>query len=365
MKIGLYSPFLAENIGGGERYLLTVAECLLSEYRVDLIVQPHYTKKKIAKLKKHLISAFNLKLNKLNIITGPFSPNYSSQDRKEFTKDYDIFYYMTDGSFFISKAKRNAVYFMIPFNNPPKFFQKLKLNSWKTKVSVSLFAKQVLEKNWKIKIDYIHGGVVDPQDFKPLPKKNLIIHVGRFFSTQGNKHCKKQDFLVKTFKKMCDQGLKNWQLVLIGPIDKGRDNQQYFNQVKKLAQGYPITINSKVSFQQLQKQYGQAKIYWHATGYGINENINPQAVEHLGISTIEAMSAGAVPIVINKGGQPEIVAHNINGLLWQTQDELINYTNQVIDNPKLQHKLAKAAQERSRDFSKARFCQTTKKIFKL
>ncbi len=128
---------------------------------------------------------------------------------------------------------------------------------------------------------------------------------------------------------------------------------------------YVQELNMLCMQQQLQKQYGQAKIYWHATGYGINENTNPQAVEHLGISTIEAMSAGAVPIVINKGGQPEIVTHNINGLLWQSQDELINYTNQIIENPKLQHKLAKAAQERSKDFSKTRFCQTTKKIFRL
>ena len=364
MKIGLYSPFLADNIGGGERYLLTVAECLLPQHQVDLIIpanQGHQPKK----LKQHFINAFNLKLNKLNFIPGPFGPGFSRQDRQAFTRQYDSFYYMTDGSFFISKAKHNAVHFMIPFNQPPKFFQRLKLKSWHIKTANSHCTQKALEKNWRLKIDYVHWGAVSPQDFKSLPKKNLILHVGRFFSPKGNKHCKRQDFLVNTFIKMSQQGLKGWRLVFNGPVDKGKDNLQYLNKVKRLAKGYPITFNTKASFKTLQKNYGQAKIYWHATGYGINPITNPQAVEHLGLSTAEAMSAGAVPIVINKGGQPEIVTHAINGLLWQTQSELINQTLELINNQKLMTKLSHQAQVRTKVFSKQKFCQMTKKILNL
>jgi len=364
MKIGLYSPFLADNIGGGERYLLTVAECLLPQHQVDLIIPANqgYQPKK---LKHHFINAFNLNLDKLNIIPGPFGSDFSRQDRQTLTRQYDSFYYMTDGSFFISKAKHNAVHFMIPFNHPPRFFQRLKLKSWHIKTANSHFTKQSLEKNWRLKIDYVHWGAVSPQDFKPLPKKNLILHVGRFFSPKGNKHCKRQDFLVKTFIKMSQQGLKDWRLIFNGPVDKGKDNFQYLTKVKRLAKGYPITFNTQASFKTLQKNYGQAKIYWHATGYGINPIANPQAVEHLGLSTVEAMAAGAVPVVINKGGQPEIVTHAINGLLWQTQSELINHTLEVIQNYGLWSKLSTRAQTRAKGFSKQKFCQMTKKIFNL
>ncbi|MFH0943421.1 MAG: hypothetical protein V1810_04585, partial [Candidatus Beckwithbacteria bacterium] len=111
MKIGLYSPFLRDNIGGGERYLLTVAQCLLPKHQVDLI---------IGQAKSGLIDKFsqnfNLKLDGLNLVTGPFTPKFSGRERTKFTRQYDIFYYMTDGSFFISKAKLNAVHFMIPLN---------------------------------------------------------------------------------------------------------------------------------------------------------------------------------------------------------------------------------------------------------
>ncbi|MDZ7587110.1 MAG: glycosyltransferase, partial [Patescibacteria group bacterium] len=170
---------------------------------------------------------------------------------------------------------------------------------------------------------------------------------------------------VQTFKTLCDQGLTGWRLILNGPIDHGQDNLNYAKKVAYLAKGYPITIRHQGSFKQLQQDYGQAKIYWHATGYEIDELTNPQAVEHLGLSTIEAMSAGAVPVVINKGGQPEIVAAGVNGLLWDDQPDLIKQTLAVINDQKLFAKLQQQAQLRAKDFSKAKFCQQTYKIFNL
>ena len=360
MKIGLYSPFLSENIGGGERYLLMVAECLLPQHQVDLIL-PFVPKG----MKEKFSRNFNLKLNGLNLVAGPFTSQFSGLDRAKFTKQYDAFYYMTDGSFFISKAKRNIVHFMIPFNKPSGFIQRMKLNFWPVKVAISGFAKEALERIWRIKINYIHGAVVNSSDFLPLPKKNTIINVGRFFSPRGNKHCKRQDFLVNTFKKMCDQGLIGWQLILNGPVDKGKENFNYLKRVKKLARGYPVIFRNPSSFSRLQEDYGQAKIYWHATGFGLDEISNPQSMEHLGLSTIEAMSAGAVPIVINKGGQPEIVTHAVSGLLWNSQSELIKQTMEIITNDPLRKKLSLGAISRAKDFSISQFCQTTKKIFNL
>ncbi len=360
MKIGLYSPFLADNIGGGERYLLTVAECLLPQHQVDLIV----TQRTLG-LKEKFKRSFNLKLAGLNFVVGPFNPRSSGLDRARFTKEYDVFYYMTDGSFFLPQAKLNVVHFMIPLNQPPNLIQRFKLHYWPVKVANSYFTKNALERTWRIKIDYVHWGAVDQNDFKPLNKQNIILNVGRFFSPSNNKHCKRQDFLVKTFKILCDQGLTDWRLILNGPVDHGQDNLRYAKKVARLAKGYPITLRHKGNFKQLQQDYGQAKIYWHAAGYEVDEIINPQAVEHLGLSTIEAMSAGSVPVVINKGGQPEIVEAGVNGLLWDNQPDLIKQTLTVINDQKLFLSLQLKAQLRAKDFSKAKFCQQTYKIFNL
>jgi len=360
MKVGLYSPFLTDNLGGGERYLLSVAECLLPNHQVDLIVS-RLDPKLVQKFSCH----FNLNLTNLNMVTGPFSSYHSSWERAKFTQGYDIFYYMTDGSFFIPRAKLNAVHFMIPLNRQPSFWERFKLNFWQIKTANSFFTQRYLEQVWKIKIDYVHWGAVDSSQFKPGKKQNLILNVGRFFSPKGNKHCKRQDFLVKTFKKMCQQGLRGWRLILNGPVDNGLDNLRYFNYVKKLALGYPIAFHNRSSFVKLQSDYSRAKIYWHATGYGLNQALNPQAMEHLGLSTVEAMSAGAVPVVINQGGQPEIVSHAVNGLLWSTQKQLINQTQVLINNQNLLLKLSRRARLRAKDFSKSNFCQLTNKIFKL
>lgn len=364
MKIGLYSPFAANTLGGGERYLLTIAECLLPEHQVDLII-PQNKSGLIPGLKQKFIDNFHLRLDGLKLVAGPFGSDGSAWRRWRFTGNYDVFYYMTDGSFFLPHAKRNVVHFMIPFNRPAGLAQRLKLAAWPVKTTHSYFCKKALERIWKLKIDFVHWGAVETSQFKPQVKQNLIISVGRWFAPGRNQHCKRQDFLVKTFKKMCDQGLKGWYLVLIGPVDPGKSNFNYLKSVKNLALGYPIKFQVGAGFEALQRDYGQAKIYWHATGYGADESTNPQAMEHFGIATIEAMAAGAVPVVIKKGGQTEIVNHAIDGLLWENQSQLIKQTLSLIRDETLRIRLARGARNRTKDFSLNQFCQTTKKVFNL
>lgn len=365
MKIGLYSPFMAENIGGGERYLLTVAECLLAKgNQVDLIIQnTKLPLQDYQELKQKYINSFNLDLKKLNIIPGPFDHQSSFYQRWQFTRGYDAFYYITDGSFFIPGAKRNAVHFMIPFKKPAGgLFNYLKLKTWQIITTNSNFTKKQIEKNWHIKVNFVHLGAVDKNDFQPSVKKKIILNVGRFFTPKGGRHCKRQDLLVEVFKTMCDQGLKDWKLILNGPIDKGRDNFNYAQKVAEQAKGYPIELRHEGNFKVLQKDYGHASIYWHATGFGLSEDENPEAMEHLGMTTIEAMLAGSVPIVISKAGQKEIVTNGKNGFLWQTKKELISKTWQVIKSPNLRKKIAQKAQKRAEYFSKEKFCLQTSKI---
>ena len=40
--------------------------------------------------------------------------------------------------------------------------------------------------------------------------------------------------------------------------------------------------------------------------------------EHFGITTVEAMAAGCVPVVIDKADQREIVRHVTDGYRWTT-----------------------------------------------
>ena len=118
------------------------------------------------------------------------------------------------------------------------------------------------------------------------------------------------------------------------------------------AKGYPVYIRTNVSFQELHLLYANSKIFWHATGLNEDENIHPERLEHFGMTTVEAMASGCVPLVINKGGQPEIVSHGGSGYLWDTVEELAAYTKELICDEGRLARLSGAAVCRSRDFSR-------------
>jgi glycosyltransferase involved in cell wall biosynthesis len=97
--------------------------------------------------------------------------------------------------------------------------------------------------------------------------------------------------------------------------------------------------------------YENAAVFWHAAGYGEDDRLHPERTEHFGMSTVEAMAAGCVPVVIRKGGQPEIVEHALSGFLWDTPDELVRYTHQLTGSPQVMEAMAGAARLRARMFT--------------
>jgi glycosyltransferase involved in cell wall biosynthesis len=70
---------------------------------------------------------------------------------------------------------------------------------------------------------------------------------------------------------------------------------------------------------------------------------------------VEAMAAGAVPIVLGKGGQKEIVEPGKNGLWWFKKEELITETLKLISNEEKMRGLAESAILRSKAFTKEKF----------
>lgn len=161
-------------------------------------------------------------------------------------------------------------------------------------------------------------------------KSNSIIHIGRFFS---GGHSKKQLELVRAFKSMVDDGLSGWELHLVGKPASETLHQHYFHQVKSESEGYPIIFHTEADTTALTRLLSAAKIYWHATGFKEDLLANPEAAEHFGLSTVEAMASGCVPVVYAAGGQEEIVTET-EGYTWQTIEELTSLTKRLIEDPK-------------------------------
>lgn len=257
------------------------------------------------------------------------------------------------------------------YNFIKKFFPKLEMRlhggpsvtrfsdieSYDQILTISKFSRKWVEKYWGMDSKILYPPV-NVKNFKPSSKKkNIIAHVGRFFISG---HSKKQLDLVRVFKHLVDEGIINWELHFIGSVAEGDIHQQYFNTIKEEAAGYPVFFHINAPFQELKQILSLAKIYWHATGLDEDPEKNPIRLEHFGITTVEAMASGCVPVVINLGGQAEIVTEN-SGCLWNTRTELLEATKMLIKDPKTLKQYSENAIERSKFFSTENFKNELKK----
>ena len=125
--------------------------------------------------------------------------------------------------------------------------------------------------------------------------------------------------------------------------------------MKRIAATCGAQVIPNVPRDELRSLFAKSKIFWHAAGYGEDDGTDPFQAEHFGISTVEAMAAGAVPVVYDKGGQSEIVEHERSGYLWKRLDELREYTTRLANDEELRARMATAAQLRAQRFTREGF----------
>lgn len=223
------------------------------------------------------------------------------------------------------------------------------IDSYGAIVANSRFTQGWIERYWQAESELLYP----PVSMQPAgDEQPIILNVGRFFPADGG-HSKKQFELVTAFRRLCDRGVTGWTLHLVGGC--AADGESYVERVREHARGYPVEVHVNVPGDELARLYGAASIYWHASGLGENARRRPDRLEHFGITTVEAMSAGAVPVVIGLAGQLETVRHGVDGYHFRTVDGLVGLTRMLIDDPGLRAQMAAAAARRARDFAMASF----------
>lgn len=341
-KIGIYDPYL-DDIGGGEKYMLSIAEALSQKYDVSVF----WDKKDDFKKNQE---RFSLDLARVKVVKNIFSKNTSFVKRFFESGKYDGIIFLSDGSLPLLKCPV-YVHMQRPLEHVPiSRFSKYKQKKVRQFFVNSLYTKSFIDQHFHLNSQVIYPPVAIKS--VKTKKENIILHVGRFRvvdKTVGIGDFKKQYVLINTFKELVDSGLKSWKLIMAVSVQD--EDKKKFDEMKKTATGYPITFEVNKSNSSLWDYYSKAKIYWHASGYGEDLEKNPEAAEHFGISTVEAMGAGAVPVVINAGGQKEIVTDSENGLLWNTLPELKEVTLILINSKDLMHDLSIHAKTRAKDFS--------------
>lgn len=385
MKIGIYNEPAGGSIGGAEVMSAVMAEALKTSHQVEIV--HHRRTLDVADLAQ--ISGADLMGVQLRYVAperelseGIYNPGRRYRTARRWhaalSAPYDLFICLLHGLPPFCHAPQGFLFVLFPFFTLPyaganrrphaeslrarlrkrlvrlyyNWEWRKRMGGYERKAAISEFAREWSARRWGIECRVIHPPVCN--QFRVVEKENLILSVGRF-AVEGEGHAKNQLEMVETFREAANAGLRNWNYVSVGGLGESPRHREFFEKLRAASAGTGAQVSANLSRERLANFYERAKIFWHAAGLSAAEGERPELMEHFGISTVEAMAAGCVPVVINKGGQPEIVEHGVNGFLWNTLDELKHFTALLANDEPLRARMSEAARERAQFFSRENF----------
>lgn len=228
------------------------------------------------------------------------------------------------------------------------------LKTYNKIITISEYSKKWIKKLWGSESAILFPPV-DIDSFKVGKKEKIILSVGRFFPEHHNK---KQLELAQTFKQILEQysdEMRGYTLYLVGGVGGRADHLEYVEKIRAASKNYPIEIITNIGWGELVELFARSYIFWHASGMGEDEKVHPERFEHFGITTVEAMAAGCIPVVINKGGQKEIINNGYDGFFFKDWQELKDITIKIIRGEVDVEKVRKNAISNCRKFSNSNF----------
>lgn len=352
MKIGIFDPYL-DTLGGGEKYILTAASCLSKSHEVYLFWD---NKETIEQGRQK----FEINLDKVSLAENIFNHNISFKKRLLLSRQYAAIFYLSDGSipFVLGKL---FVHFQFPVKKQKEILllQKIKLRRISKVICNSNYTKEYIDKEFGIKSVVLYPPVDEIKEKTSVEKEDLIITVGRYNKLSDNTSFKKHEFLIEAFKKLPKD---KYEFMIV--TSKEKKDEKHVQNLREMAKGYRITILENAMKKDLDLLYPKAKVYWHAAGFNEDLVKYPERAEHFGITTVEAMLRGVVPVVFAAGGQKEIVEDKKSGFLFNTEKELLKKTEMLMKDDKLREQMANETKIRARFFSGNRFCRELLEIIK-
>lgn len=363
MRINFYSESPDAGPGGAEQFIAVLAEALSPAHQVCILhhkpsaaegVWGEYSGCDLSRVKFRHVALAQDKSNLCRTIWSRYRT--AKAWRFELTQDCDLFIAMLHNKPPFCRARKGVMVILFPTYEPFRAENRgwyahwewnRRMASYPVKLSISDFSRGWARTRWGIESGVLYPPVALPRS-PGIEKQNRILSVGRFATTG---HTKKQIELLKTFREI--QGdLPAWSYSSIGGLNDTQHDRIYFEEACTFREQNLIEVMANVDRGQLQRLYDEARIFWHAAGLGDDHFAQPEMAEHFGLVTVEAMAHGCVPVVIRKGGQPEIVEHGVNGFLWDSLAELKKYTRLLAADSALQERMAAAARLRAGHFSR-------------
>lgn len=369
----IYSPYW-HNMGGGERYLLHLSKALsnFSDTNVTLLS----TSPSISKQTLHTFFELDLTGINYHVVENKVSA------LRKVTEKADLFLPLSNYKRIDAKPRQYVQAFQVPYPKINaktisrrilgleikegikdiyrfKLLSKTKRHSTLT-LTNSQFVHDTLLKNFGIRSKVLYPPINDFND-PTISKGQSILSVGRIFRGLYNE--KRYDVLTKAFRELYPM-IPGWEYHIVGSISSDRKSAAHLEELKESNRGYPVFFHINVTNEQLKSFYNNATIYWHGAGFGVDEEQQPEATEHFGMSVVESMTAGCIPVIVNKGGLKEIVSSDVDGFLWETTNDLAEQTLHIVRVDEGERRsLAIEARKKSRKFSVESFDKRVVELF--
>ena len=357
----VYSPY---NLvpGGGERYILSVAAALSDSYITYFCSPSRYSYYRLASMG----SSLGVDVSNIRLI-----------DTSRLNDFHHIDVHIVMGNELLPEVrpmgeKANIYHCQFPFPMSKDYVTRSSANAeaYDCVVVNSEFTKKNYEKQAKVfAIENTPIHVINPpvNIQSSYSEKNYdtgqinILNVGRFIA---GGHCKKQKEILSAFIELCHsstEGGNVYQLTFIGSLSSSFADIHYFNELKVLAEDYNVLFIVNASLEELNASYEAAHFYWHGTGINESFEKNPEVFEHFGITPVEAMSRGVIPVVWYQGGPSEVCSDFIN-LHAHSIEAYARITLEILaSHPKM---LSDALKLESNKYSEKRFITDVQSLVK-
>ncbi|MBN1494598.1 glycosyltransferase [Candidatus Peregrinibacteria bacterium] len=353
-------------IGGGQKYGLTIAEAIKKTGDITLVSNKPVTISQLENWYDLKLKGCKLKIIELPIYKEDTEINPSlaiGAARNPFEKiedevlNYDLFINVNMVPSVNALALKNIFLCHFPDTDRSHYFYPSKYDFL---ISNSKYTDEWIKKKWGLKSNLMIYPPIDMKYKGKVIKENIILSVSRFEVKGSKKQLEMAKIFCSLYKKN-PKILKGWKLVLCGGTFK---KNAYLAQVKNYIKscGCPIKVVTNLSNEDLKKLYAKSKIFWHACGLNENLGKNPVLIEHFGMTTVEAMQNGCVPVVFDGGGQKEIVENRVNGFRFRNERDMKRLTIRLIKEKITIKHLSLSAKKSSNKYSKEKFQKTYKKL---
>ena len=330
--------------GGGERYLLSIAALLSANHKVVLALPHRYSRLRLLRLAEELsLHLDSVEIRLLSELDRASPPSlFISMDNFVVPRQDPL-------------GRRNfyICQFPFPMHGAIDVARRARVGGYQKYVAYSVYAKRHIE----AKLDGIQAPDISvcliappvtqigPSEKRP----HSIMTVGRFFV---GGHAKRHDLLIQAFKILKERYAEPIEFHVVGSTIPEKRHMDYVERLMAMSSGLPIHFHLNATPELLTALYASTEVYWHGAGLEADLINEPWAAEHFGISVVEAMSAGAIPFALASGGPREIIAHGVNGFLYDSLESLVEGTRNFLSCSSADRQaLSQAAILRAKDFS--------------